>query len=181
MRKLSKDILERAIKTGMRSEGYSGKTIDRRAIEALRGAKLGKLLGKKEVEQKQIFAALEALKKKGLISEKANPKFLLKKSVEAEKEQKKAETVLNKRAEEARERLHKETAKGYLYERQKEEGLDYDAIRKSIGKEGEGEARIQFKKEEPKEEGGGWVRKQEKPVAPNSSPEPPQEPKDLPI
>src|SRR3989344_874272 len=82
MRKVSKDILERAIKTGMKSEGYSGKTLDRRAVSALRGdPQFKKLLSKKSVDQKQVYAALEALKKKGLISERVDEKFLVKNSV----------------------------------------------------------------------------------------------------
>lgn len=209
MRKMGKDILERAIKTGIKSAGYSGKTIDRRAVEALREAKLGKLLNKKEVDQKQVYAALEALKKKGLISEKVDEKSLVKKSLSEQRKIQEKEELAKKTELAAKERLHERTAKDYLHERQKEEGTDYDSIRKSrfqrdgkeeggngsirssISTEGTGERRVHLNNEGQKAQNLGWGKKSESWSRPE---EPPltgdkgqetgnkaEEPKDLPI
>lgn len=120
MGKVSKDILERAIKTGMKSMGFSGKIVDRRALEALRGAKLGKILSKNNVEQNQVYAALEALKKKGLISGHKDLKFLVKKSTTEERKQEQREKF-EKRAEVTKQKLHERTAKEYIRERREEE------------------------------------------------------------
>lgn len=105
MSKIGKDILERAIKTGMKSMGFSGKRIDRRALEALRGAKLGKILSKNNVEQNQVYAALEVLKKKGLISGHKDLKFLVKKSAAEERKQEQREKF-EKKAEVTNQKLH---------------------------------------------------------------------------
>src|SRR3989344_78165 len=157
MRKVSKDILERAIKTGMKSEGYSGKTLDRRAVSALRGdPQFKKLLSKKSFDQKQVYAALEALKKKGLISERVDEKFLVKKSVAEERKQEQKEKFEEKLSEADKQRIQEKTAKGYLHERQKEEKLDYSSIRKSIGREGEGEKRVHLGGEMPEVKSTGW-------------------------
>lgn len=174
---MGKDILERAIKAGMKSEGYSGKTLDRRAVEALQRAKMGKLLNKKEVDQKQVYAALEALKKKGLISEKVDEKRLIKKSVAEERKQEQKEKFEEKLSEADKQRIQQKTAKGYLRERQKEEGRNYSDIRKSISQEGTGERRVHLGGERP--ESTGWTRPEEKPA--EIKPKPPEEPKDLPI
>ena len=180
MRKLSKDILERAIKTGMKSGGYSGKTLDRRAVEALRGnPQFKKLLSKKSVDQKQVYAALEALKQKGLISERVNEKTLVKKSVAEERKQEQKEKFEEEKTAEEKQGLQERTAKGYLHERQKEEGTDYESIKRarfqrdgkdedknsvnsvrgSISAEGEGERRVHLNKEEAKDKNAGWGKK----------------------
>ncbi len=181
MRKLPKDILERAIKSGMKSEGYFGKTLDRRAVEALRGAKLGKLLNKKDVDQRQVFAALEALKKKGLISERVNEKNLVKKSMAEERKNKRIEAATERQEQAVKERLQERTARGYLAERQKEEGQDYGSIRKSISQEGEGEKRIHLGNEKPEVKSTGWARPEPRPETRIPESRPPEEPKDLPI
>lgn len=121
MSKISKDVLARAIKTGMKSVGFSGKTVDRRAVEALRGAKLGKILSKKNVDQKQVYVALEALKKKGLISEKKDLKFLVKKSATEERRQEQREKFEEQRTGVAKAGLRERTAKEYIRERREEE------------------------------------------------------------
>lgn len=134
MSKIGKDILERAIKTGMKSVGFSGTRVDRRAIEALRDAKLGKLLSKKSVEQNQVYAALEALKKKGLISGHKDLKFLVKKSMTEERKQEQREKF-EKRVEVTKQELHERTAKEYISERREEEtsGDRGEAARARLG------------------------------------------------
>lgn len=188
MKKVSKDILERAIKAGMKSEGYSGRTLDRRAVEALRGAKMGKLLNKDKVDQKQVYAALEALKKKGLISEKVDEKMLIKKSAAEERKQEQKEKFEERLSEADKQRIQQRTAKGYLRERQKEEGQDYSDIRKSISREGEGdsamssphgEKRVHLGGQKPEIKSTGWTPPEEKLA--DIKPEPQEEPKDLPI
>lgn len=182
MSKIGKDILERAIKTGMKSMGFSGKRVDRRALEALRGAKLGKILNKKEVDQKQVYAALEALKKKGLISGHKDLKFLVKKSVTEERKQEQREKFEEKRDGVAKAGLHERTTKEYIRER-REEGTSEErgeAARERLGSIKEAtEERGKFTASKPVRAGVSEIVKESKVEKDGEAP--PSVAKDLPI